>query len=182
MSQSNCDLVLCVELRRLANTPQIARIMAGRTTAPIRPVLWPARSQLMTCSKSVATDRPRCPGWWSRCNQGLAGRREQFGDHACNEPNVRVIAAWQQAAVVGSRPCPCPSSGLSVQAIAADRPDRAHVRGPDAVTPFGHPKRRDLAWRLGLDEPVTEPPQRQAELRNFIELTVKPNCSACGRA
>jgi hypothetical protein len=38
------------------------------------------------------------------------------------------------------------------------------------------------AWRLGVDEQVTEPPQRQAELRNFIELAVRPNRSARGRA
>ena len=44
------------------------------------------------------------------------------------------------------------------------------------------PGRRDLAWRLGLDEQVTEPRHRQTELRNFIELAVKPNRSARGRA
>ena len=44
------------------------------------------------------------------------------------------------------------------------------------------PGRRDLAWRLGLDEQVTDPGRRQTELRNFIELAVKPNRSARGRA
>jgi GMP synthase (glutamine-hydrolysing) len=44
------------------------------------------------------------------------------------------------------------------------------------------PGRRDLAWCLGLDEQVTESRQRQTELRNFIELAVKPNRSARGRA
>jgi GMP synthase (glutamine-hydrolysing) len=44
------------------------------------------------------------------------------------------------------------------------------------------PGRRDLAWCLGLDEQVTEPRQRQTELRNFVELAVKPNRSARGRA
>lgn len=36
------------------------------------------------------------------------------------------------------------------------------------------PRRRDLAWRLGLDEEVTEPSRRRSELRNFIEHLVRP--------
>jgi GMP synthase (glutamine-hydrolysing) len=31
------------------------------------------------------------------------------------------------------------------------------------------PDRRDLAWRLGLDEQVTVERLRQTELRNFVE-------------
>ena len=31
------------------------------------------------------------------------------------------------------------------------------------------PRRRDLAWRLGLDEQVTDATKRLTELRNFIE-------------
>lgn len=44
------------------------------------------------------------------------------------------------------------------------------------------PERRDLAWRLALDREVTDPDRRRRELRNFIELLVKPTASARGRA
>lgn len=44
------------------------------------------------------------------------------------------------------------------------------------------PDRRDLAWRLGLDDEVTMPERRTAEIRNFIKHLVKPTCSARGRA
>ena len=36
------------------------------------------------------------------------------------------------------------------------------------------PGRRDLAWRLGLDEQVTDAATRQTELRNFIDHLVVP--------
>ena len=36
------------------------------------------------------------------------------------------------------------------------------------------PHRRDLAWRLGLDDEVTIADRRQAELRNFIEALAVP--------
>ncbi|MCJ2065703.1 type 1 glutamine amidotransferase [Methylobacterium sp. J-088] len=39
------------------------------------------------------------------------------------------------------------------------------------------PGRRDLAWRLGLDEQVTDDDLRQAEMRNFIEALVVPTRS-----
>jgi GMP synthase (glutamine-hydrolysing) len=39
------------------------------------------------------------------------------------------------------------------------------------------PERRDLAWRLGLDEQVTDPDRRLTELRNFIEHLVRPGHS-----
>lgn len=44
------------------------------------------------------------------------------------------------------------------------------------------PHRRDLAWRLGLDEEVTDPDRRRAELRNFIEHLALPTRSARGRS
>jgi GMP synthase (glutamine-hydrolysing) len=44
-----------------------------------------------------------------------------------------------------------------------------------------HPTRRDLAWRLGLDEQVTEPHLRRAELRNFIAHLVRPTRAKRGR-
>lgn len=37
------------------------------------------------------------------------------------------------------------------------------------------PDRRDLAWRLGLDEQVTDVANRLTELRNFIEFLVQPH-------
>ena len=44
------------------------------------------------------------------------------------------------------------------------------------------PARRDLAWQLGLDQQVTDPVLRQAELRNFIEHLARPARSGRGRA
>jgi GMP synthase (glutamine-hydrolysing) len=45
-----------------------------------------------------------------------------------------------------------------------------------------NPARRDLAWRLGLDEQVTDAGLRQTELRNFIEHAVKPRRAVRERA
>lgn len=44
------------------------------------------------------------------------------------------------------------------------------------------PGRRDLAWRLGIDDQVTSPARRQTELRNFLQHLVGPTRSARGRA
>lgn len=44
------------------------------------------------------------------------------------------------------------------------------------------PDRRDLAWRLGVDEQVADPTLRQTELRNFVEHLVLPTKSRRGRA
>ena len=44
------------------------------------------------------------------------------------------------------------------------------------------PERRDLAWRLGVDEQITDTKRRQSELRNFIERLVRPTMSKRGRA
>jgi GMP synthase (glutamine-hydrolysing) len=44
------------------------------------------------------------------------------------------------------------------------------------------PQRRDLAWRLGLDEQVINETKRMTELRNFIDHLVLPTRSARGRA
>ncbi|MCW6507442.1 type 1 glutamine amidotransferase [Lichenifustis flavocetrariae] len=43
------------------------------------------------------------------------------------------------------------------------------------------PDRRDLAWRLGVDDQVADPRLRQTELRNFIEHLVLPTRSGRGR-
>lgn len=39
------------------------------------------------------------------------------------------------------------------------------------------PRRRDISWRLGLDEEVERPERRRAEMRNFIEQLAKPHRS-----
>ena len=44
------------------------------------------------------------------------------------------------------------------------------------------PERRDLKWRLGLDDQVTVPSLRSREIRNFIEHLVLPTRAARGRA
>lgn len=44
------------------------------------------------------------------------------------------------------------------------------------------PHRRDLAWRLGLDDEVTAARRRTAELRNFVDHLVGPIRSERGRA
>lgn len=44
------------------------------------------------------------------------------------------------------------------------------------------PDRGDLAWRLGLDEQVTDKDQRLTEMRNFIEALVRPHQSSRTRA
>ena len=43
------------------------------------------------------------------------------------------------------------------------------------------PGRRDLAWRLGLNEQVTVPEQRSVEIRNFVERLVIPTRARHGR-
>ncbi|KQQ40752.1 glutamine amidotransferase [Methylobacterium sp. Leaf125] len=42
------------------------------------------------------------------------------------------------------------------------------------------PTRRDLAWRLGLDDQVTDDDKRQTEIRNFIEVMAVPRRSGRG--
>ena len=44
------------------------------------------------------------------------------------------------------------------------------------------PDRRDLAWRLGVDDQVADGRLRQTELRNFIDHLVRPTHSRRGRA
>lgn len=44
------------------------------------------------------------------------------------------------------------------------------------------PRAKDLAWRLGLDEEVTDDRQRSRELSNFIRHLARPTKSARGRA
>lgn len=59
------------------------------------------------------------------------------------------------------------------------------ARSEDDVTAYAdlvdalhrEPLRRDLAWRLGLDEQVTDEGKRMTELRNFIEALVRPRAA-----
>jgi GMP synthase (glutamine-hydrolysing) len=63
---------------------------------------------------------------------------------------------------------------------AAPEALEAHVALIDAL--HRNPARRDLAWRLGLNEQVTDAGLRQTELRNFIEHAVKPRRAVRERA
>lgn len=73
---------------------------------------------------------------------------------------------------------------------AGDLVEQGLARDEDAVGTYAglvealhrEPGRRDLAWQLGLDQQVTDPVLRRAELRNFVEHLVKPTCSRRGRA
>ena len=69
---------------------------------------------------------------------------------------------------------------LVEQGLAADTDAlEAHAALVEAL---GHdPARRDIAWRLGLDDQVTDAPRRRTELRNFIERLVRPTHAARGR-
>lgn len=67
-----------------------------------------------------------------------------------------------------------------------------HGLAPDAEAVASHaalvealheaPGRKDLAWRLGVDEEVTVPERRTREIRNFVERLVLPTRSQRGRA
>jgi GMP synthase (glutamine-hydrolysing) len=63
--------------------------------------------------------------------------------------------------------------------VRSDEEVEAQAALIDAL--HGEPDRRDLAWRLGLDEQVTLADQRMSELRNFIERLVHPVRRARGR-
>ncbi len=77
----------------------------------------------------------------------------------------------------------------AIRRQARDLLDQDLARSRDDVESYAgmidaldrEPDRRDLAWRLGLDEEVTEPKRRQTELRNFIGSLVRPTRSARGR-
>ena len=44
------------------------------------------------------------------------------------------------------------------------------------------PGRADIAWRIGVDEDMTDAQRRRTELRNFLEAFVRPERSRRGRA
>ena len=55
-----------------------------------------------------------------------------------------------------------------------------HVRLIEALD--AEPDRSDLAWRLGLDEQVTDARLRRTEIRNFLERLVRPTRAGRDRA
>ncbi len=70
---------------------------------------------------------------------------------------------------------------LVEQGLRRDAADtRAWLADLDALD--ADPARRDLAWAHGLDDEVLDPGKRVTELRNFLELRVKPAASERGRA
>ena len=52
--------------------------------------------------------------------------------------------------------------------------DEAQAFVDDLEALYAAPERKDLAWRLGIDEDVMNPVVRQAEVRNWIEQLVIP--------
>lgn len=72
------------------------------------------------------------------------------------------------------------SADIIEQGLAKDEADVASYA--DAVAALDcDPKRRDLAWRLGVDEQVTSAEARQSEVRNFITYLVEPTRSQRAR-
>ncbi|WP_458438782.1 hypothetical protein [Methylorubrum extorquens] len=64
------------------------------------------------------------------------------------------------------------ADGLIEAGLARDHDDvGAYARQVEAL--HQEPKRRDLAWQLGLDEQVTDERLRVAEMRNFIEALTR---------
>jgi GMP synthase (glutamine-hydrolysing) len=61
-------------------------------------------------------------------------------------------------------------------------PEEALAYAEDLAALHQNPRRFDLAWRHGVDAEVLDPERRTREIRNFIELRVKPDKSAKGRA
>ena len=84
---------------------------------------------------------------------------------------------------------PLPEIADALRRQGDDLIDQGLARSGDDVEAYAaliealglEPDRRDLAWRLGLDEQVANPKLRQTELRNFIERLVLPTRSRRGR-
>ena len=71
--------------------------------------------------------------------------------------------------------------GLIEAGLALSRTEvEAYAAEVDAL--HREPGRRDVAWRLGLDDQITDKDQRLAEVRNFIKALVRPHQSARTRA
>ena len=80
------------------------------------------------------------------------------------------------AAIIDRRRARLTSEGF----FAAEKDASCYVADLRALD--ADPARRDLAWRLGLDEQVTRAAARRIELQNFIALLVRPEKSRRGRA
>ena len=84
---------------------------------------------------------------------------------------------------------PLDEIAAAVRRQAGDLVEQGLARDEAAVQTYAglidalhrEPGRRDLAWQLGLDQQVTDPALRQAELRNFVEHLVKPTRSGRSR-
>ncbi|MGI4793548.1 MAG: type 1 glutamine amidotransferase [Janthinobacterium lividum] len=73
------------------------------------------------------------------------------------------------------------SEDLLQQGVARDEDEVEHQAAVlDALDEA--PGRRDLTWRLGVNEEITEPARRQRELRNFLEQLVLPVRASRGRS
>ena len=83
-------------------------------------------------------------------------------------------------AEVGSALCR-QADGLVKQGLARDH---ATVRQQAALLKEldQDPRRRDLAWQLGLDRETTETLRRRRELRNFLTHLMEPTRAARGRS
>jgi GMP synthase (glutamine-hydrolysing) len=81
----------------------------------------------------------------------------------------------------------------TLAAIIARRTERLAgegiVEGPEACARYcadlraldSEPSRADIAWRIGVDEDMTDPRRRRTELANFLEAFVRPEQSRRGR-
>lgn len=73
------------------------------------------------------------------------------------------------------------SEDLLEQGVARDEDEVEHQAALlDALDEA--PGRRDLKWRVGVNEKITEPVRRQRELQNFLERLVLPIQASRGRA
>ena len=72
------------------------------------------------------------------------------------------------------------ASGLVEEGLARD-PDEVEAHAGLIEALHHAPGRRDLSWRLGLDEDVIDAERRRTELRNFIAHLVRPVRGRRGR-
>jgi GMP synthase (glutamine-hydrolysing) len=70
---------------------------------------------------------------------------------------------------------------LMVEEGRVRTPDEALAYTGELMTLDRDRTRRDIAWRLGLDDEVIDDARRTRELRNWIEAVVQPAASRRGR-
>lgn len=78
--------------------------------------------------------------------------------------------------IIRRRIAPLMAEGFFADAAAGER----YCDALDAL--HDDPGRRDIAWALGIQPEVFDPVQRLTEIRNFVELYVRPEKSRRGRA